>query len=82
MKRHSAFTPIHSIFVPLVHEGPGLHALDIARLFDAEIMLVGVVVVPPEQSLSTGTVAARSLRRLLRIFGRDQHIAGGKSCNI
>jgi glycosyltransferase involved in cell wall biosynthesis/nucleotide-binding universal stress UspA family protein len=74
MKRHSAFTPIHSIFIPLVHEGPGLHALDIARLFDAEITLVGVVVVPPEQSLSTGTVAARSLRRLLRIFGRDQRI--------
>ena len=74
MKRHSAFTPIHSIFIPLVHEGPGLHALDIARLFDAEITLVGVVVVPPEQSLSTGTVAARSLRRLLRIFGRDPHI--------
>ena len=76
MRRHSAFTPIHTIFVPLVHEGPGLHALDIARLFDAEITLVGVVVVPPEQSLSTGTVAARSLRRLLRIFGRDQHITG------
>jgi len=74
MKRHSAFTPIHSIFVPLVHEGPGLHALDIARLFNAEITLVGVVVVAPEQSLSTGTVAARSLRRLLRIFGRDQRI--------
>jgi glycosyltransferase involved in cell wall biosynthesis/nucleotide-binding universal stress UspA family protein len=76
MRRHSAFTPIHTIFVPLIHEGPGLHALDIARLFDAEIILVGVVVVPPEQSLSTGTVAARSLRRLLRIFGREQHITG------
>jgi glucosyl-3-phosphoglycerate synthase len=76
MRRHSAFTPIHTIFVPLVHEGPGLHALDIARLFDAEITLVGVVVVPPEQSLSMGAVPARALRRLLRIFGRDKHITG------
>ena len=76
MTRHSKFTPIHRILVPLVHEGPGLHALDVARLFDAEITLVGVVVVPPEQSLSTGAVAARSLRRLLRIFGREQHVTG------
>ena len=74
MTRHSGFTPIHNILVPLVHEGPGLHALDLARLFDAEITLVGVVVVPSDQSLSTGAVAARALRRLLRIFGRDQQI--------
>lgn len=74
MRRHSAFTPIHTIFVPLVHEGPGLQALDIARLFDAEIILVGIVVVPPEQSLSTGTGAARALRKSLRIFGRDPRI--------
>ncbi|HEU0291465.1 MAG TPA: glucosyl-3-phosphoglycerate synthase [Anaerolineales bacterium] len=76
MPGHSDFTPIHTIFVPLVHEGPGLHALDIARLFDAEITLVGVVVVPPDQSLSTGAVAARSVRRLLRIFGKDKHVTG------
>ena len=74
MTRHSGFTPIHSILVPLVHEGPGLHALDLARLFDAEITLVGVVVVPPDQSLSTGAASARALRRLLRIFGRDKQI--------
>jgi glycosyltransferase involved in cell wall biosynthesis/nucleotide-binding universal stress UspA family protein len=74
MRKHSEFTPIHTILVPLVHEGPGLQALDLARLFDAEIILVGVVVVPAEQSLSTGALAARSLRRLLRIFGKDNHI--------
>jgi glucosyl-3-phosphoglycerate synthase len=74
MPKHSDFTPIHTIFVPLVHEGPGSHTLDIARLLGTEIILVGVVVVPPEQSLSTGAVAARALRRLLRIFGRDKHI--------
>ena len=72
MLRHSEFTPIHSIIVPFIHEGPGLHALDAARQFDAEITLVGVVVVPHEQSLSTGASAARALRRLLRVFGRDK----------
>ncbi len=72
MPPRSEFTPIHTILVPFVHEGPGLHALDAARQFDAEIILVGVVVVPDDQSLSVGAAAARSLRRLLRIFGRDK----------
>lgn len=72
MLRHSEFIPIHSIIVPFIHEGPGLHALDAARQFDAEITLVGVVVVPQDQSLSTGASAARALRRLLRVFGRDK----------
>jgi glucosyl-3-phosphoglycerate synthase len=72
MLRHSEFTPIHSIIVPFIHEGPGLHALDAARQFDAEITLVGVVIVPHEQSLSTGASAARALRRLLRVFSRDK----------
>jgi glucosyl-3-phosphoglycerate synthase len=74
MQRHSGFKPIRTILVPLVHEGPGIHALDSARHFDAEIILVGVVVVPPDQSLSMGATYARSLRRLLRIFGRDPRV--------
>lgn len=74
MQRHSNFSPIRTILVPFVHDGPGLHALDAARQFDAEIILVGVVVVPEEQSLSTAATAARALRRTLRIFGKDQHI--------
>jgi len=72
MFKHSEFTPIHNIIVPFIHEGPGLHALDAARQFDAEITLVGVVVVPQDQSLSVGASAARALRRLLRVFGRDK----------
>ncbi|NOH01288.1 MAG: hypothetical protein HND47_04615 [Chloroflexi bacterium] len=60
MQRHSEFSPIHSVLIPLVHEGPGLHALETARLFDAEIILVGVVVLPPEESLSKGAAAARA----------------------
>ena len=28
MQKHSEFTPIHTILIPFVHEGPGLHALE------------------------------------------------------
>ena len=74
MQRHSEFTPIHTILVPFVHDGPGLHALDAARQFDAAIILVGVVVVPDEKSLSLGAAPARALRRTLRVYGKDNRI--------
>ena len=63
MQRHSRFVPIHTVLIPLIHGGPGLQALEIARHLDAEIILVGVVVVPANQSLSVGVVAARALRK-------------------
>ena len=72
--RHSEFIPIHTVLIPFVHEGPGLHALEAARHLDAEIILVGVVVVPAEQSLSVGAVAARALRKQLRHYGKDERI--------
>ena len=74
MQRRSEFKPIHTILIPFVHDGPGLYMLDTARQFDAEIILVGVVVVPHDQSLSTGAAGARALRKMLRIFGRDQKV--------
>ena len=74
MQKRSEYVPLHTILVPMIHEGPGIHALDIARQFDAEIILVGVVVVPAEQSLSVGAAGARAIRRLLRIFGKDKRV--------
>lgn len=74
MQKHSEFAPIQTILVPFIHEGPGLNALEAARHFDAMITLVGVVVVPGDQSLSTGAAAARALRRTLRIYGKDKRI--------
>lgn len=74
MQRRSEFKPIHTILIPFVHDGPGLYILDTARQFDAEIILVGVVVVPQDQSLSTGAAGARALRKMLRIFGRDKQV--------
>ena len=71
MQGHSKYAPIHAILVPIVHGGPGLQALEVARHLDAEIILVGVVVVPSEQSLSVGAVAARDLRKQLRQLGKD-----------
>jgi len=74
MQKHSEFAPIHTILIPFVHGGPGLHALEAARHMDAEIILVGIVVVPTDQSLSVEAVTARALRRLLRAYGRDKRI--------
>ncbi|MHB8778455.1 MAG: glucosyl-3-phosphoglycerate synthase [Anaerolineales bacterium] len=74
MIKHSEFKPIHTILIPLIHEGPGMHVLELARHFDAEIILVGVVVVPADQSLSVGAVAARALRKQLRYYGKDERI--------
>jgi glucosyl-3-phosphoglycerate synthase len=72
MQKHSEFVPIHTILIPYVYQGPGLHALEAARHMDAGIILVGVVVVPPDQSLSVGAAAARELRRLLKIYGKEK----------
>ena len=74
MRTHSEFVPIHKILIPFVHDGPGIHALELARHFEAEIVLVGVVVVPPAQSLSTAAPAARALRKQLRHYGKDELI--------
>ena len=76
MQKHSEFAPIHTILVPIIHEGPGQHALEAARHFDAKIILVGVVIVPDDKSLSTGAAAARAVRRVLRTHGKDERISG------
>lgn len=74
MKRQSEFRPIHKVLVPLVHEGPGIHALEVARHLDGVIVLVGVVVVPVDQSLGVGARAVSALCRQLRHYGKDPHI--------
>ncbi|MEW6093493.1 MAG: glucosyl-3-phosphoglycerate synthase [Chloroflexota bacterium] len=51
-----------------------MNALEAARHFDAQILLVGVVVVPADQSLSMGAAAARALRKQLVHFRKDQRI--------
>lgn len=74
MQKRSEFTPIHTILIPFIHNGAGANALEAARHLDAEIILVGVVVVPPEQSLSLGATSARALRKQLRLLGKDKRV--------
>lgn len=74
MPKRSSFNPLRTILVPLVFDGPGLDALQVARHFDAHVILVGVIVIHPEQSLSMGAPAARSLRKQLRQIGKDERI--------
>ncbi|MCI0553335.1 MAG: glucosyl-3-phosphoglycerate synthase [Anaerolineae bacterium] len=76
MRKYSDFVPIHKVLIPLVYEGPGAQALEFARCLDAHITLVGVVVVPPEESLSVGATAARELRKQLRQYGKEPRITG------
>jgi glucosyl-3-phosphoglycerate synthase len=76
MRKPSEFVPIHTILIPLVYEGPGAQALEFARCLDANITLVGVVVVPPEESLSVGAAGARELRQQLRQYGKEPRITG------
>ena len=74
MRKQSVFAPIQTILIPIMHEGPGAAVLEVARCFDAKIILVGVVVVPAKESLSVGAVAARALRKVLRQYGKDERI--------
>ncbi len=74
MRKRSEYRPIHTVLIPLVHDGTGLQALEAARHLYAEVILVGVVVVPEGQSLSIGTLAARELRKQLRELGKEERI--------
>jgi glycosyltransferase involved in cell wall biosynthesis/nucleotide-binding universal stress UspA family protein len=74
MQKHIDFSPIHTILIPLIHDGPGESMIEVARHFDAEIILVGIVVVPEEQSLSVGAISANKLRSQLRKHGKDKKI--------
>src|SRR5687768_12097062 len=76
MRKYSEFVPIQKVLIPLVHEGPGVQALEFARCLDANITLVGVVVVPPHESLSVGAAGARELRKQLRQYGKEPRITG------
>ncbi len=76
MQKHTDFSLIQTIFIPVIHNGPGESMIQAARHFEAEIILVGIVVVPAGQSLSMGASSARALRKKLREYGREQRIIG------
>jgi glucosyl-3-phosphoglycerate synthase len=73
MKRHR-FAPIQTALALVVEDHRGEAALAAARALAAEVVLVGVVVIPPAESLSTGAAKARGLRKVLRELGRSEQI--------
>lgn len=73
MRQH-IFAPIQTALVPVVHGCPGEAALAAARALAMEVILIGVVRMPPGESLSAGATKARELRKILRELGRSEHI--------
>jgi hypothetical protein len=60
------YTSFRTVLVPIVYGCRGQSALDAARALGAQVMLVGLVPVPPEASLSTGASLARQVRQQMR----------------
>lgn len=57
---------IRTVMIPVVHGCDSDWSLDVARRMAGEVVLVGLVCVPPGKSLSAGAYEARQVRRRLR----------------
>lgn len=73
MKKH-VFASIHTALTPVVHGCRGEAALAAAQAIAPEVVLVGIVPVPLQESLSTGAARARQLRKMLRELGRSEQV--------
>lgn len=74
MKHSSLFASIHTALVPVVYGYESQAAIEAARALAPRIVLVGLVRVPPEESLSAGAALARKLRQQLRSLGKGEQI--------
>lgn len=75
MRTHSKFAPIHKVLIPFLHNGPGAEALEVAKHFEAEVVLIGIVKVPEtETNLSTASPNVKELRKQLRQYSSDKQI--------
>jgi glycosyltransferase involved in cell wall biosynthesis/nucleotide-binding universal stress UspA family protein len=68
------FSSFRTVLVPVVYGCRGKSALAAAHTLDADILLVGLVPVPPGRSLSRGTPMARQVRRRIRQLVDDPSI--------
>jgi glycosyltransferase involved in cell wall biosynthesis/nucleotide-binding universal stress UspA family protein len=68
------FKSFRTVLVPIIHGAKQHLALNAALALDAQITLVGLVIVPPGESLSTGANAARQMRQQLRRLSGDARI--------
>ncbi|MFO7631705.1 MAG: universal stress protein, partial [Caldilinea sp.] len=64
--KHNHFSPFRTALVPVIEGCDVTSALAAASLIAVEVVLVGLVVAPPERGLSANTKEARELRRLMR----------------
>jgi glucosyl-3-phosphoglycerate synthase len=73
MKKH-VFSPLRTALVPVVHDCPGESALAAAHALAEDTVLVGVVRMAPDESLSAGAGRARHVRKLLRELARPEQV--------
>ena len=65
---------LRTVWVPVLHGCEGEAALKAARRLAADVVLVGVVCVPPDQPLSAGAYEARQVRRRLRALSGGEQV--------
>ncbi len=66
MSKQSYFSPFRTALVPVLEGCDITSALMAASVIADEVVLIGLVIAPPERSLSANTQEARALRRLMR----------------
>jgi hypothetical protein len=69
------FSSFRTVLVPIVHGCQSEAALQAARALDAQVILVGLVPVPAEASLSTGAAQARLMRQRLHGLAEVGHFS-------
>jgi hypothetical protein len=67
MNKKTLFASLRKILVPVVYGRADESAIKLAELLAPEVVLVGVVCLPADGSLSAGASKAQELRRLLRL---------------
>jgi len=74
MNKKTLFASLRKILVPVVYGRADESAIKLAELLAPEVVLVGVVCLPADGSLSAGASKAQELRRLLRKLGRGHQV--------
>ncbi len=75
-KRKHMFMPLRTALVPVVYGCDCAAALAAAHAVAEQVVLIGVVHIPPDESLSAGTSHARDVRKLLRQHGSIDGVRG------
>ncbi|MEK7278847.1 MAG: hypothetical protein AAB427_15970, partial [Chloroflexota bacterium] len=62
------FASVRTVLLPVVFDCDCESALNAARALAPEVILVGLVNIPPGEPLSSGAVKARHVRKVLRKY--------------